>query len=70
MSDQATNPVLKATMAHAVACRTGDPLQIALARRAITEAKLRRAIEAALATEHSIGSEARTEFAALLTGGA
>lgn len=70
MSDQATNPVLKATMAHAQACRNGDPLQIALTRRAITEAKLRRAIEEALATEHSIGVEARTDLAALLTGGA
>lgn len=64
------NPVLKATGDHARACRNGDPAQIATARMALTEAKLVRAVNEALAAAPPLSPEQRERVAGLLTAGA
>jgi hypothetical protein len=65
------NPVLDATARHAAECnrRNPDPEKIAEAKKAITEAKLRRAVEVALAAFPPLSEETKASVAHLLTKG-
>lgn len=65
------NPVLVATARHAGACQTGDLENIADAKRGITEAKLRRAVEEALVASPPLTDEVKSSIAhILMTSGA
>jgi len=66
-----TNPVLVATAAHARAVQSGDPQKINETKRGVTEAKLRRAVDEALAAFPPLTDEVKQSVAHLLvTGGA
>jgi hypothetical protein len=65
-----TDPVVVANAAHARACLIGDPEKIAVAKRGVTEAKLRRAVDEALAAFPPLTDEVKDQIAHLLrTGG-
>lgn len=66
MSD---NPVLVATARHGRAIKTGDPAKIAEAKQGITEAKLRRAVEEAVAAFPPLSEEVKVAVAHLLNSG-
>lgn len=65
------NPVLSATarLAHAHARTKQDPAEIDQRRRELTEAKLRRAVDEALAADPALTAETRESIARLLMNG-
>jgi hypothetical protein len=64
-----TNPVLDATLKLARTTKTKDPAKIAEAQKALTEAKLRRAVGEALAAFPPLSDETKASIAHLLTTG-
>ena len=63
------NAVLTATAHLASAHAANDPERIAAARRELAEAKLRRAVDEALASIPPMTGEVRANIARLLTSG-
>lgn len=62
-----SNPVLDATARYAGACQTGDPEKISEAKKALAEAKLRRAVNEALTHFPPLTDEVKSSIARLLT---
>lgn len=63
------SPVHAASLELARTTKTKDPAKIAEAQKAVTEAKLRRAVDEALAAFPPLSDETKASIAHLLTTG-